>query len=176
MNNDIEILNVNEDLIKVEIPNGFRIEKSNFKMTVKNTISNIYKFVVLVIAGLSELIPESLEKIPGLKYAIDYIVGYGKNVVSQIASDEFFDKVVCPIVGLEVDFSSAEYCHAFVEFNHHEGKYFQISMIIKSIATFAMEHPGLVLAGGMALLGLIYKLFDKKYLNHLLRYYHYSFF
>ena len=170
MDNDIEILNANNELLQLEVPNGFRIEKSKFTMNIKKIASNIYKLIVLAVAAISEIVPEFLEKVPGLRYAIDFIVGYGKNIVSQIASDEFFDKVVCPMAGLEVSFTSPEYCKAFVEFTHHEGKYFQISMIIKSIATFAIEHPGLVLAGGMALVGLIYKLIStilKKYANRM---------
>lgn len=156
--NDVEVLNVNNELLIDERKNGFKIKNSKLVMTVKKIGSNVYKLAVLLIAAISELVPEFLHKVPLIGYATDAIVAYAKNYGAQYASDEFFNKIICPIFNLPVNIYDPEYCMAYTQFTNHEGKYFQISLIIKTIATFAMEHPGLVLAGGLALAGLVYKL------------------
>ena len=172
LNNDYEVLSVNNELIQNEKLNGFSIQKSDFWMTIKKIPSNVYKLCIIVVAALSEYASDFLAKVPVLGYAVDLVAAYGKNLVSQVASDEFFDNVICPLIGLEVNFSSPAYCSAFVEFTHHEGKYFQVSMLIKTIATFMMEHPGLVLAGGAIIVGLLVKLITKmiKGLNNSIKY------
>ncbi len=158
-NDDIEVLTVNNELIRNEKLNGFDIKKNTFLMFIKDAPGNIYNLCILAVAAISEYVPEILAKVPGIGYLVDLIAAYAKNYASQVVSDEFFDNVICPLIGLEVNFASPEYCSAYVQFTHHEGEYFQISMLLKSIATFAMEHPGLVLAGGALLVGLVIKLF-----------------
>lgn len=172
LNNDYEILTVNNELIQNEKLNGFTIQKSDFWMTVKKIPSNVYKLCIVVVASLSEFASDFLANVPVLGYAVDLVAAYGKNLVSQVASDEFFDNIICPLFGIEVNFASPAYCSAFVEFTHHEGKYFQVSMLIKTIATFMMEHPGLVLAGGAIIVGLLVKLITKmlKGLNNSIKY------
>ena len=87
----------------------------------------------------------------------------GENYLEQMASDEFFDNVLCPFFGIKVDpipmnnFANPEYTRAFAEFTHHEGSMFGLSLLIKSVATFAMEHPALVVAGGLAIAGVAIK-------------------
>ena len=153
----IETLNVNEELIKEEKHNGFKIEKSKLLMFIKKIPGNIYKLVVLFLATVADLVPNFVSKVPGIGYVVDAFRAYAEQYVAQAGSDIFFDNVICPIVGIEVNFTNPDYALQYVQYTHHEGKYFQISMIVKTVAQFAMEHPGLVLAGGAALVGLAYK-------------------
>ena len=156
--NDIEVLNVNKDLIKAEQCTGFKIKKSELWVTLKKIPSNIYKLVVILLASLGDVFANVTSKIPGIGYGVDFIRSYAENFVAQLASDECFDKIICPLVGLPVDKNNFDYLNNFWEFTHHEGKYFQLSLTIKAIATFVMEHPALVLAGGALLVGVLYKL------------------
>ncbi len=155
---EIELLNVNEELIKNEKPNGFAIKKNKLLMMIKKLPSNIYKLTVLFLATVADFIPDFVRKVPLIGYGVDFIAGLGKNFVEQVASDEFFDKVICPLVGIVVDENNPAYTRGFFEFTHHKGDYFEISLAIKSIATFVMEHPALVLAGGAVVAGIAYKL------------------
>jgi len=155
---NVEILNVNRELIQKEKPNGFKIEKANLLMFVKKLPGNIYKLLVLFLATVADFVPNFVSKVPVVGYAVDALRAYADQYVAQAGSDIFFDKVICPLMGIEVDMTSPKYALPYVQYTHHEGKYFQISMAIKTIAQFVMEHPGLVLAGGAAVVGLAYKL------------------
>ena len=154
---DIEILNVNNELIKSEKPNGFKIKNNNLIMFVKKIPSNLYKLGVLLLATVADIVPNIVSKVPVVGYAFDAIKAAGEQHYAQVASDDFFDNVICPMFGITVDFNSPDYAIPFANYTHHEGKYYKISLLIKTISQFAMEHPGLVLAGGAAIVGLAYK-------------------
>lgn len=156
-NKDIEVLNVNKELINAEKPNGFKIQKNNLLMILKKVPKNIYRLVVVFLAAIGDAVPGFVSKIPLLGYGVDAIKAYGENFLAQMASDEFFDSFICPMVGITPDFDNNIYTRAYTEFTHHKGQYFQLSMTIKTITTFVVEHPALILAGGAALLGLAYK-------------------
>ena len=158
MKNNIEVLTVNKELIKKEDLNGFKIKRRQVLMTLKKIPANIYKLIVILLATVGDALSDIVSKVPGIGYAVDFIRSYAENMVAQVASDECFDKIICPLVGLTVDKNNFDYLNGYWEFTHHEGKYFQLSLLIKSIATFVMEHPALVLAGGAIVAGLIYKL------------------
>ena len=158
MVNDLQVLNVNKELINLEKHNGFNIKKNNFLMFVKKLPGNIYKLVVLLLATIADKVPEFISKVPVIGYGVDFIAAGAKNYVEQVGSDEFFDKILCPLFGIKPDLTSPEYALEYVQWTHHEGELFKYSLLIKTIATFVMEHPALVLAGGAAIAGLAYKL------------------
>lgn len=150
-NDDIEVLTVNKELIKKEQFNGFKIQKNAVLMFFKKLPKCAYGLVISLLASVAELIPNLASKVPFVGYVFDAVMAYGKNVVAQITADTFFDDIIVPIAGVEKNMDNNAYCKLFTQFNHHEGAYFHITSLIKTLSTFAMEHPGLALAGGSAI-------------------------
>lgn len=158
VNDEIELLRVNKDLIKQEKTNGFKIQKSKLSVFLKKLPSNIYKLVVLFLGAVADRVPDFLSKIPILNYGVDAIKAYAEQYVSQVGSDEFFDQILCPLFGVTVgEHNTLEYLQPYWEYTHHNGKYFQVSLVIKTICEFVMEHPALVIGGGALLAGLVVK-------------------
>ncbi len=153
---DNEILTVNKDIIKVEQHNGFKVNENKFLMHVKKLPQNIYKLSVALLIAVSELVPDIMKKVPVVGYATDLIATFGTTYASNKAYDKIFDDIICPI--MKIQFKSPEYFNAYWDFTHTEGKYYMVSQVIKTIATFAMKHPGLVLAGGAVVAGLAVKI------------------
>lgn len=155
---EIEILRVNTDLIEQEKTNGFKIQKSKLSVFIKKLPSNIYKLVVLFLGAVADRIPNFLSRIPILNLGVDAIKAYAEQYVSQVGSDVFYDQVLCPLFGITVgNHDTLEYLQPYWEYTNHKGKYFEVSMVIKTISQFVMEHPALVLGGGALVAGLVVK-------------------
>lgn len=159
-NDDIEVLNVNKELIKQEKHNGFKVKKNYLWMFVKNLPANVYKLTVLLLATIADYIPNIVSKVPIIGYGVDALRALGTQYFTQVTSDEVFDTLICPMFNIPVGFEHNEYNRAFAEFTHHKGEYFKYSLLIKTVAQFAMEHPALIIAGGAAILGLGIKLVE----------------
>ena len=161
VNSDIEVLTVNKDLIVNEKPNGFKIQKSNILMVLKKLPANIYRLTVLLLAFVADSVPNIVSKVPIIGYGVDAVRALGTQYATQAGSDYFFKTFFCPFMGVEVPLegqkASYEYLDLYHEFTNIDGEYFNISLAIKSIAQFAIEHPALIIAGGAAIAGLVYK-------------------
>ncbi len=162
VNDDIEVLNVNKDLIVNEKTNGFKIEKSKVLMVLKKLPVNIYRLTVLLLATIADKVPEFISKVPVIGYGVDALRALATQYTTQAGSDYFFKTFFCPYMGVAVapegQLPSYEYLQLYHEFTNVEGAYFHISLAVKTVAQFALEHPALILAGGAALGDLVYKL------------------
>ena len=157
---DIEVLNVNKELITNEKHNGFAIKKNKALMVLKKIPGNIYSLTVLLLAAIGDAIPDFISRVPLVGLGVDALRALGTQYFTQVTSDTAFDELICPLFNIPVDnvnFENPIYNKAFAEFTHHNGKYFKISLLIKTVSQFAMEHPALIIAGGAALAGFAYK-------------------
>ncbi len=152
--NDLELLTVNKELIKTEKHNGFAIKKNKFLMKVKNIPANAYKLAVVGLAAISETVPEFINKIPGVKYVAGLLVDGAKIYATDQTFEVIFNKLIVPYYHL-VEGSDA-YKSLWYEFTNSQGAYYSTSVLIRTVALFIMEHPGLVIAGGAVLAGLAY--------------------
>ena len=175
-NNDIELLNVNNQIIGnngLINYNGFKIQKSSAAVRLKKLPGDVYKLCVIALATLSKLVPDFIKNIPGIRYIADYIVTSGEIYVADTGFEKIFENIICPYFGVDVVtpdvFNNlqpgqqlspkiSDYFVLHTQFTNPEGKYYVITNMIKSIITFAVEHPGLVIAGGAVLVGAVIKL------------------
>ena len=154
---DIEVLNVNEELITQEKHNGFEIKHGKLLMVLKKLPANMYKLAIILLAALTESIPNFISKIPGINVLAGALVSAAKVYATDETFKAIFENFIAPLYNITVN--SPEYKDVWYEYTYpDQDKYKYITLPIKSIAMFAMEHPGLVLAGGAALIGVVVKL------------------
>lgn len=154
---DIEVLNVNKELITQEKHNGFKIKQDKLLMVLKSLPSNMYKLAIILLAALTESIPNFISKIPGINVLASALVSAAKVYATDETFKAIFERFIAPLYNVSA--GTSEYQSVWFEYTYpDEPKYKYITFPIKSIAMFAMEHPGLVLAGGAALIGVVVKL------------------
>lgn len=141
---NIQILNVNKEKIK-DNPIGFEeIKSGKGKQVIKKTVENISKLAVMVAAAVVQ--------IPGVKEAVNAfgamgangVIGWVSKIVGQIKDMPLTD------VGGQL-IQSELYNHMSLPAGNHAW----VGYLVQFCVNVAVNHPGIVIAGGVALTGFL---------------------
>lgn len=144
LEDDVQVLNFNKEKVK-DNPIGFEEVKSGKgKQFLKKTAENISKLAVMVAAAVIQ--------IPGIKEAINAfgameangVIGWISKIVGQMK-----DMPLTNIGGQLIQ--SDLYNHMSLP----KGDYAWVGFLVQFCVNIAVNHPGIVIAGGAALTGFL---------------------
>jgi len=144
-NNEVELLTVNKEKIKDSKPIGYENPKTKKTLLkIKKTGETVAKLAVMAAAAIMETpILKSAVNAVGAMEA-NRIMGYISKIVGNIKN--------MPLTKIGNEWIQSE---LYTNMTHPEGKYAWVGYLVHFCVNLAINHPGIIIAGGALLAGFI---------------------